>query len=167
MKSVIAGFKNLSFSLGVLINPNPNISVDSSVSHLEPQIQITSGINVECSCLWELWDSEWEQQERHHCNCTGNQGKPGVCQHLPTAPSAAPAPVQGQFQSWCCGFLRPWAFAGLKTLWGSLGYVVDLWNFAAVIEVRGDEHLAGSGLEKNVLPSAAVPPFVAQDLSGL
>lgn len=44
---------------------------------------------------------------------------------------------------------------------------MDLCNFAAVIEVRGDEHLAGSGLEKNVLPSAAVPPFVAQDLSGL
>lgn len=44
---------------------------------------------------------------------------------------------------------------------------MDLWNFAAVVEVRGDEHLAGSGLGKNVLPSAAVPPFVAQDLSEL
>lgn len=74
---------------------------------------------------------------------------------------AAAAPLQGHFQS----LGLPQA-TSIKTLWGSLGYVVHLQNVAAVIRVRGDEHPAGSDHEKGVIPSAAPPPFVAPDLSG-
>lgn len=45
--------------------------------------------------------------------------------------------------------------------------MVHLQNVAAVIRVRGDEHPAGSAHEQGEIPSAAPPPFVAQELSGL
>lgn len=102
------------------------------------------------------------QQGRQPCSAQAIQPTWAV-----PAPSAAAHPAQGHFQSWCWSSLGHGHLMALNSLGavGSLGYVVHLWNFAAVIKVRDDELLQDLWEE---CPSLCCSSSLrGQDLSGL